>query len=263
METRLIHALGDELFAALQQRQTLQPLSTRHPEITIDDAYAVSLRLLQRRTEAGERVIGKKIGATSKAVQDMLDVRQPDFGFLTHTMQVADGAAVSLSAAGLIQPRAEGEIAFCLKHDLRGPGITREAVLAATAWVAPCFEIVDSRIRDWKIRIQDTVADNASCGVFVVGSQHTDPRTLDLAAVAMQVWKNGAPCGSGPGAAGQGHPAEAVAWLANTLGAFGIPLRAGEVILSGALAALVPAAAGDRFKLEIGGLGGCSISFVD
>lgn len=262
METKLIHALGDELFAALQQGQTLQPLSTRHPEITIDDAYAVSLRLLQRRTEAGERVIGKKIGATSKAVQDMLDVRQPDFGFLTHTMQVADGAAVSLSAAGLIQPRAEGEIAFCLKHDLRGPGITREAVLAATAWVAPCFEIVDSRIRDWKIRIQDTVADNASCGVFVIGQQHTDPLGLDLAAIGMQMWKNGEPCGSGTGAAVQGHPAQAVAWLANTLGARGIPLLAGELILSGSLSALVPAVAGDHFELRIESLGACAVSFT-
>jgi len=134
-------------------------------------------------------------------------------------------------------------------------------VLAATAWVAPCFEIVDSRIADWKIRIQDTVADNASCGVFVIGTQHTEPTALDLAAVQMQMWKNGEPCGSGVGAAVQGHPAEAVAWLANTLGAYGIPFKAGEIILSGSLAPLVPAAPGDQFRMEVQGLGGCSVRF--
>jgi len=261
MDADLIQALGDELFAALRARRTVEPLTNRHPDITVDDAYRISLRLLERRVAAGERVTGKKIGVTSKPVQDMLGVFQPDFGFLTDAMQVADGASVSLARGGLIQPRAEGEIAFMLKADLRGPGITREQVLEATAWVAPCFEIVDSRIHDWKIRIQDTVADNASCGVFVVGAQRTDPRALDLAAASMQMWKNGQPCGSGTGAAVQGHPAEAVAWLANTLGGWGIPFLAGELILSGSLAALVPAAPGDRFTMQIEGLGGCSIGF--
>ena len=263
MDDRLIAQLGDELFAALRERRALEPLSSRHPAITVDDAYRISLHLLKSREAAGERVIGKKIGVTSKPVQDMLDVRQPDLGFLTDAMQVADGAQVSLAGVGLIQPRAEGEIAFMLKADLQGPGVTREQVLDATAWVAPCFEIVDSRIRDWKIRIQDTVADNASCGIFVIGAQRTEPRALDLAAAAMQMHKNGQPCGSGTGAAVQGHPAEAVAWLANTLGAQGIPFLAGEVILSGSLAALVPATAGDRFTMQIEGLGGCSISFTD
>ncbi len=256
-------SLGDELFDALRQQRTLAPLTDRHADITVDDAYRISLRLLERREAAGERLIGKKIGVTSKPVQDMLGVFQPDFGFLTDAMQFADGATVSLKQAGLIQPRAEGEIAFMLKSDLQGPGVTREDVLAATEWVAPCFEIVDSRIHDWKIKIQDTVADNASCGVFVIGTRHTDPRSLDLAAAAMQMWKNDTPAGSGLGAAVQGHPAEAVAWLANTLGAFGIPFRAGELILSGSLAPLVPAVAGDRFTMQIEGLGGCSVAFSE
>lgn len=263
MEAALIQALGEELFAALRQGKTLAPLTERHPNIQIEDAYRISLRLLSCREAQGERLIGKKIGVTSKPVQDMLGVFQPDFGFLTDAMQVADGSTVSLAGAGLIQPRAEGEIAFMLKSDLQGPGVTREDVLAATAWVAPCFEIVDSRIHDWKIKIQDTVADNASCGVFVIGSLHSDPRELDLAAAAMQMWRNDVPAGSGLGSAVQGHPAEAVAWLANTLGAFGIPFKAGEIILSGSLAPLVPAAAGDRFTMQIEGLGGCSIAFSE
>lgn len=263
MDKALIQQLGEELFAALRSRKTLAPLTERHADISIEDAYRISLRFLACREALGERVIGKKIGVTSKPVQDMLNVHQPDFGFLTDAMQMEDGASVSLSQTGLIQPRAEGEIAFMLKSDLQGPGVTREDVLAATAWVAPCFEIVDSRIHDWKIKIQDTVADNASCGVFVIGSQHTDPRALDLAAVSMQMWKNEVPSGAGLGSAVQGHPAEAVAWLANTLGAFGIPFRAGEVILSGSLAPLVPAAAGDRFTMQIEGLGSCSIAFAE
>lgn len=263
MDTALIERLGTELFTALSERQPLPPLTERHPDISIEDAYRISLHFLRQREALGERVIGKKIGVTSKPVQDMLGVFQPDFGFLTDAMQMADGATVSLREAGLIQPRAEGEIAFMLKSDLQGPGVTREDVMAATAWVAPCFEIVDSRIHDWKIKIQDTVADNASCGVFVIGSQHSDPRALDLAAAAMQMWRNDVPAGSGLGSAVQGHPAEAVAWLANTLGAFGIPFKAGEIILSGSLAPLVPAAAGDRFTMQIEGLGGCSIAFSE
>ena len=263
MDPHLISKLGDELFVALRQRSTVVPLTTRHPDITVDDAYRISLHMLRLREAAGECVVGKKIGVTAKAVQDMLGVFQPDFGFLTNTMHMADGATVSLSKTGLIQPRAEGEIAFVLRSDLQGPGVTREDVLNATAWVAPCFEIVDSRVRDWKIKIQDTVADNASCGVFVMGTQQTDPRSLDLAAVSMQMWKNDAPAGSGLGSAVQGHPAEAVAWLANTLGTLGIPFKAGEIILSGSLAPLVNAVAGDRFTMQIEGLGGCSIQFAD
>ena len=262
MDPTLIARLGDELHAALQAARTVPPLSGRHPDISIDDAYRISLHLLRRREAAGERVVGKKIGVTSKPVQDMLGVHQPDFGFLTDRMQHPDGACISLAASGLIQPRAEGEIAFMLKADLHGPSVTREAVLAATEWVAPCFEIVDSRIHDWKIRIQDTVADNASCGVFVIGDCHRDPAGLDLAALRMAMARNGEPAGSGLGSAVQGHPAEAVAWLANTLGPLGIPFRKGELILSGSLAPLIPARAGDHFTMEIEGLGGCSLSFV-
>ncbi len=256
-----IEALGDELFAALRGRHVLEPLTTREPAIDIDDAYQVSLRLLGRRQQDGEKIVGKKIGVTSKPVQDMLGVHQPDFGFLLDTMQVPDAARVSLSKHKLIQPRAEGEIAFVLKKDLRGPGVTQAQVLAATDYVTPCFEIVDSRIRDWKIKIQDTVADNASCGVFVLGKARVKPDALDLAAVKMEIRKNGAHVASGLGAAVQGHPATAVAWLANTLGKYDIPFRAGEIILSGSLAPLLPAAAGDQFEMTLAGIGGASVSF--
>ena len=263
MNDALIEALAGELYGALRGRGTLAPLTERQPDISIEQAYRISTRLLDRRLQDGERLVGKKIGVTSKAVQDMLGVFQPDFGFLTDRMHYPDGAQVSLSQAGLIQPRAEGEIAFVLRHDLNGPGITQHDVLEATDHVVPCFEIVDSRIADWKIRIEDTVADNASCGVFVLGEQRTDPREIDLAAVRLDMQRNGEAAGSGLGSAVQGHPAAAVAWLANTLGRFGIPFKKGEVILSGALAPLVPAVAGDRFTMTISGLGTASVSFVD
>ncbi|KGG87469.1 2-oxopent-4-enoate hydratase [Comamonas thiooxydans] len=260
MNTELQEKLGDELYEALSQRRVLEPLSTRYPDISIADAYAVQQHMLARRIAAGERVVGKKIGVTSKAVMDMLGVFQPDFGWLTDGMVFNEGEAVS--ASSLIQPKAEGEIAFLLKKTLQGPGVTAADVLAATEGVMACFEIVDSRIRDWKIKIQDTVADNASCGVFVLGDRLVDPRDVDLATCGMVLEKNGEIVATGAGAAALGHPANAVAWLANTLGAHGIALEAGEVVLSGSLAAMVPVKAGDNLRVTIGGIGSCSVRFV-
>jgi len=250
-----------QLFDALRSGTTLSPLSTRDPSLTIDDAYAISLEILARRTAEGERVVGKKIGVTSKAVQDMLGVHQPDFGFLTDRMWI-DGEVISIAANGLIAPRAEAEIAFILNAPLKGPGVTAEQVIAATESIAPCFEIVDSRIADWKIGIVDTVADNASCGVFVIGEARADPKNHDLPALHVTVTKNGEPLSEGYGSAVQGSPAEAVAWLANTLGAYGVTLDAGDIILSGSLVPLAPAAAGDVFEMELHGVGRCVARFA-
>ncbi|MFM2406099.1 MAG: 2-oxopent-4-enoate hydratase [Pseudomonadota bacterium] len=255
-----IHALGDELYAALRAARAIEPLSARHPGLTLEQAYGIQQRLNARRLADGERVVGHKIGVTSKAVMNMLGVHQPDFGLLTDAMLVHQGDAID--SATLIQPKAEGEIAFVLKRDLRGPGVGVADVLAATECVMPCFEIVDSRIRDWKITITDTVADNASCGVFVLGDRAVSPLKLDLYACGMVLEKNGEVVHTGAGAAALGSPLNAVAWLANTLGALGIPLKAGEVILSGALAAMVPAVRGDHFRVSIGGLGACSVRFA-
>lgn len=255
------NGIGDDLFKALRARETIEPPSTQHGGMTIDDAYRVSQHFLARRLAEGEKVVGKKIGVTSAAVQDMLGVHQPDFGFLTDVMHVPDGDTISLAAHKLIQPRAEGEIAFVLARDIRGPDVTEDDVIKATEYVCPCFEIVDSRITDWRIAIQDTIADNASCGVFLLGEQRVDPKTLDLAEVAMRIDKNGEHAAEGKGSAVQGHPATAVAWLANTLGAYGIPLLAGEIILSGSLAPLLPARAGDHFQLTLEGIGEASVRF--
>lgn len=255
-------AHGAALWQALDTRQAIAPLTEAEPDLSVEDAYRIQLAMIARRRAAtGETVIGKKIGVTSRAVMDMLNVHQPDFGHLLSGMVHGEGEA--LDAGAFIAPRAEGEIAFLLKRDLEGPGVSPADVLYATEAVMPCFEIVDSRIRDWKIRIADTVADNASCGALVLGGTLVDPRGLDLATIGMTVEKNGAVVGTGAGAAALGHPANAVAWLANTLGRLGIPLKAGEVILSGALSALVPVVAGDNLVMALGGVGSVSVRFVD
>ncbi len=260
MEQAQITQLGDELYTALLERQTITPLTSRGLEISIEDAYHIQQRMLARRIEQGEKVVGKKIGVTSQAVMNALGVHQPDFGWLLDGMVYNEGESIPFDT--LIQPKAEGEIAFLLKKDLQGPGVTAADVLAATEGVMACFEIVDSRIRDWQIRIQDTVADNASCGVFVLGDQLVDIRNLDLALCGMVLEKNGEIVVTGAGAATLGHPVNAMVWLANTLGRLGIALKAGDIVLSGALGAMVPVQKGDNLRVTIGGIGGCSVRFV-
>lgn len=251
---------GAQLFAALKDSRTIAPLIGSNPDLTIEDAYAISLDFLARRRADGEKVVGKKIGATSKAVQDMLGVFQPDFGFLTDAMHITGD--IDFGQNGLIQPRAEAEIAFILRDSLTGPGVTAEQVIAATQSIAPCFEVVDSRIDNWNISIVDTVADNASCGVFVLGDARADPLDHDLPKLRVSVTKNGEPLSEGYGAAVQGNPAEAVAWLANTLGAHGVTLDAGDIILSGSLVPLEIAQPGDAFEMVLDGIGGCTARFT-
>ncbi len=264
MSDRLNAELAAELHAALRARRTVPPLIGMHPELSIDDAYSISLGALALRMAEGERVVGKKIGVTSKAVQDMLGVHQPDFGFLTDRMYVA--GPIGIDAHLLIQPRAEAEIAFILRESLTGPGVSAADVIAATEAIVPCFEIVDSRIDDWRISIIDTVADNASCGVFVLGDERIDPRSVSLPDLHVSVTKNGAPLSEGLGSAVQGDPAQAVAWLANTLGAYGVTLDAGDIILSGSLVPLADAAKGDVFGMVLSDgvqpIGGCAAAFV-
>ncbi|MEY2909182.1 MAG: 2-oxopent-4-enoate hydratase [Pseudomonadota bacterium] len=260
MNEQLIHELGDTLFRALENRTTIAPLTETHPAITVDDAYRISLRLLENRLAKGEQVIGKKIGVTSQAVMDMLNVHQPDFGFMTDAMRHDGDMPISQL---LIQPRAEGELAFLLKKDLVGPGVTMADVIAATEAIVPCFEVVDSRIHDWKIKIQDTVSDNASCGLFTINeSAAINPDGFDLSTCVMTVTKNGKEISRGLGSAAMGNPAICVAWLANTLGEFGIKLNAGDVILSGSLVPLEPVQAGDSMTVSVEGIGACSVNFT-
>jgi 2-oxopent-4-enoate/cis-2-oxohex-4-enoate hydratase len=258
MDSQKIKQFGDELFTSWQSRIAIDPLTEREPSITVEEAYQVQQHLIARRLALGDRIVGKKIGLTSRVVQKALGVNEPDFGQLLASMVVTD----SVEAASMLQPRAEGEVAFLLEHDLQGPGVTNADVIRATRAVMPCFEIVDSRIRNWKIKLQDTVADNGSSARFVLGDRAVPIAEVDLATCGMVLEKNGVIESTGAGAAALGSPVNCVTWLANALGKLGMPLKAGEIILSGSLGAMLPAAAGDVFNLSIGGLGNASIRFT-
>jgi 2-oxopent-4-enoate/cis-2-oxohex-4-enoate hydratase len=255
-----IDELGLRLHRALESVTPIDPLVDLYPDLSIEDAYAVQMAAVSHRIAAGQRVVGKKIGVTSKVVMDMLKVTQPDFGHLLSGMAYSDGASISVGQ--FIAPRAEGEIAFVMANDVVGPGLTNADLLRNISHVMPCFEIVDSRIRDWKISISDTIADNGSSGAYVLGDQMVAPGALDLRNIGMVLEKNGEIIGTGAGAAAMGHPLSCVTWLANQLGAFGIPLKAGEVILSGSLSIMFPVAAGDSIQMTLGDLGSCRARFV-
>ena len=259
LSAQRISEVAQALHQAMRERRAIAPISETDPGIEVDDAYRISRAFMGLREAAGERVIGKKIGVTSPAVQEMLGIDQPDFGFLTDAMWCRDGV---VDTKGLIAPRAEAEIGFRLKGDLKGPGVTPGDVLAATESVMACFEIVDSRIQDWRIRICDTIADNASCGVFILSGDEVPVSGLELKDVCVTVTKNGKFLSEGSGASVQGAPESAVAWLANTLGEYGIPFQAGEIILSGSLVPLADAAAGDVFRLSMPGVGEAEARFA-
>ncbi len=255
-----IDNLVDELFQAQQERFPVDPLTDRFPDITIEQAYQVQLGVVRKRLAEGRRLIGKKIGLTSKAMQDLLGVSEPDYGHLFEDMVVLNGEPVPTDK--LLKPRCEGEIAFLLGKNLSGPGVNVADVLRATEAVMPALEIVDSRVRDWKIKIQDTIADNGSSAMVVLGEMLTPVEALDLRLVGMVLQKNGQVVDTGAGAAVLGHPASSVAWLANKLAEFDITLKAGEIILPGSLATAPFAASGDHFRADFDRLGSVSAYFA-
>jgi 2-oxopent-4-enoate/cis-2-oxohex-4-enoate hydratase len=262
MTKEKIKEYGEELYSSLKNCKSIESITSRESDITIEDAYAIQNILIKKRIQNdGSKIIGKKIGVTSKAVMNLLGVNQPDFGYLLSDMTYNDCDVIDVSNT-MIQPKAEGEIAFVLKEDLQGPGITVSDVIKATKFVMPCFEIVDSRVKDWKIKIQDTIADNASCGYIVFGGQAVEIKNVDLITCGMTLEVNGDIIQTGAGAATMGSPVNAVVWLANTLGNLGVGLKAGEVILSGALSGMVPIKAGDSMSINIGGIGSASVRFI-
>ncbi len=261
MDENRIKTLAEALLAAEQSRKPIAPLTETDPGITVDEAYRVQLRIMEVKRSAGQIVVGKKIGLTSVAMQTMLGVKEPDYGHILNGMVVMEGEKILVT--DLITPHIEGEIAFVLKEDLRGPAITLTEVIRCTEGVIPALEIIDSRIKDWKIKLKlpDTVADNASSARIVLGGVLTPPSAVDLRTVGMVMEKNGEVLATAAGAAVLGHPANAVAWLTNKLAGYGIPLRKGEVVLSGALTGAAPVAAGDFFRADFGVLGDVKIKF--
>lgn len=260
VDQRRVRTLAGELDEAERGRLPIAALTERHPELSLADAYAIQQHNVARRMEAGDALVGRKIGLTSAPMQRLLGVEEPDFGALLASMRVEDGEAIDVG--GLIAPRAEAEIAFVMQHDLAGPGVDAVAALRAAAGVVPAIEVIDSRIADWRIGLPDTIADNASSGRFVLGAQLTPLAGLDLRLIGVVLTRNGVVADTGAGAAALGNPLRCVAWLANKLAEFGQQLRAGDVVLSGALHAAVEVRGGQSVRAEFAGLGSVAIQFT-
>jgi 2-keto-4-pentenoate hydratase len=252
-------AIAGRLLDAAATRRPIGPLTDDHPGMTVADAYAVQEVVARRRIEAGESVVGWKLGLTSSAMQQQLGVDQPDYGPLLTGHVVAPDGAVRVDA--LLAPRIEAEIAFLIARPLRGPGVTRDDVLNATSAVTASLEVIDSRIANWRIRLADTIADMASSARIVVSDQRTPIEAVDLRAEPVVLERNGETVAEGVGAAVLGDPVEAVAWAANTLGPLGVTIEAGHVVMPGAMHASVPAAAGDTFVATFGRLGPVRVRF--
>ncbi len=248
------------LLRAEAEHQAITPLTELYPDLTVDEAYQVQLLTISQRVKDGQPIIGKKIGLTSVPMQQMFGVDQPDYGHLLSSMQIQNKGIIR--ADRLFQPKVEAEIAFVLKKDLHGPNVTLEDVLHATDYVVAALEIVDSRIKDWKIKLQDTIADNASSGLFVLGDERFSAADIDLTKEEMKLYRNGEYVNTGSGSAVLGHPATCAAWLANKLYEYNVNLKAGEVILSGALSAAVNAYQGDRVTAEFINLGKVEVAFT-
>lgn len=250
--------LADELVRAQTERRPVAPLTERWPDLSVADAYAIQRLNARRRLDAGVRLVGHKIGLTSKAMQEMLGVDQPDYGHLFDEMTLSSGDIVARDE--LIAPRVEPEIAFVLGDRVEGPGVTAAQVMGATKAVLPALEVIDSRIADWRIALVDTVADNASCGRMVLGSDRAAADEHDLAEVAVRLMADGEIVQKGKGSAVLGHPAEAVAWLANALADYEVALTPGDVVLPGSCTAAVEMKAGSTYSADFGALGGVEVS---
>ncbi len=255
-----IERLAEHLETCQLQVRDTPKITDDYPGMDWDDAYAIQDAILQRKLARGARVVGLKAGLTSHAKMQQMGVTDPVFGFLVDDYAVAEGAAVDTKA--LIHPKVEPEIAFVLKHALKGPGCHIGAVLAATDFVMPGIEVIDSRYRDFKFDLKSVVADNTSAARFVIGGQAQRPESVDLRTCGIVLEKNGEPVALGAGAAVLGHPAAAIAMLANHLGRRGRELPAGSMILSGGVTEAVAVQAGDNVSLRVQGMGSVSLRFA-
>ncbi|SCG77911.1 2-keto-4-pentenoate hydratase [Micromonospora inositola] len=255
-----IQALADRLWEAETTTRPVPPLTEAEPPLRPEDAYAVQLAVADMRRGAGHRVVGKKIGLTSAAMQQLIGVDEPDYGHLFDVMSVADGGTIR--RAELIAPKVEPEIAFVLAAPLPGRATTPEDVLRCTASIHPALEVVDSRVRDWRIRWADTVADNGSSARFVLGESAVEPRDLDLTALEVVLSRNCRAEASGTMDAVLGGPVLSICWLAHKLEEFDIALAEGDVILPGSPCKALDAGSGDTFHASFAGLGSVAVSFA-
>lgn len=257
----LLQQAADQLWYAAQEKQPCSPIRELFSDaINLKDAYAIQNINLMRALAKGQRIVGKKIGLTSVAVQKQLGVDQPDFGNIFADMVKVEGEQIHLSS--LLQPKVEAEIALVLKKDLLYTNNTLIDILDAVDYALPAIEIVDSRVKDWNIRIQDTIADNASSALVAVGQRPVKLKDLDMIKAEMQMYQGDQRVSQGQGSACLGNPLIATIWLANTMAQMGSPMRAGELILTGALGPMVAVNQPGNYQAHIGGLGSIAIEFV-
>ncbi len=261
--TEQIEKLAQRLDEAARTHIPIKPLSESEGLTSVETAYAIQTRWTEMRTARGENVMGRKIGLTSKAIQQQLGVDQPDYGNLWDTtFYLAKDGKVQIPANDFVQPRIEGEVAFLIGRSLRKSNITLQDVLAATEACALGVEIVASRIADWRIKLVDTIADNASYGGFTLGPWDRRLVRSDLGALAMTIYHNSLLSAEGKGAAALGHPAISTAWLANKLLEFGVSLEPGDIVISGGITRMLPVKAGDEFIFTLTSQPSLTISFV-
>ncbi|MFV0493664.1 2-keto-4-pentenoate hydratase [Mycobacterium sp.] len=259
----LAGATRDELAANLAHAErngvAMAPLTAAHPEIDVVDAYQIQLTNIGRRVAGGARVVGHKVGLSSKVMQQMMGVDEPDYGHLLDEMELFEQTPVK--TARYLLPRVEVEVGFILGADLPGAGCTEADVLAATEAVAPAIELIDTRIEDWKIALCDTIADNASSAGYVLGAARVAPADIDITAIDAKLTRNGEVIAQGRSDAVLGNPATAVAWLARKVDSFGVRLNKGDIVLPGSCTVAVDARAGDEFVADFAGLGTVRLSF--
>ncbi|UGT53051.1 2-keto-4-pentenoate hydratase [Nocardia asteroides] len=251
--------LADELADAEETRVAVSPLVDRFPDIDVVDAYEIQLLNIQRRLKAGAKVVGHKVGLSSKAMQQMMGVDEPDYGHLLAEMEVFEDTPVDTSK--YLLPRVEVEVGFVLGADLPGADCTEADVLAATVAYAPSIELIDSRIKDWKIGLADTISDNASSAGFVLGKERVAPADIDIKAIDAVLTRNGEVIAEGRSDAVLGDPVIAVAWLARKVATFGVRLKKGDIVLPGSCTRAIDARPGDEFHAEFSGLGSVRLRF--
>lgn len=251
--------LAADLAEAERSRVPIAPLTDGNPTIDVVDAYEIQLINIRQRVAEGARVVGHKVGLSSKAMQQMMGVEEPDYGHLLDEMEVFENKPVK--TARYLYPRVEVEVGFILGEDLPGADCTDEDVLAATAAFAPSIELIDTRITDWKIKLCDTIADNASSAGFVLGAERVAPADIDIKSIDAVLTRNGEVVAEGRSDAVLGNPVTAVAWLARRVESFGVRLRKGDIVLPGSCTRAIDARSGDQFVAEFDGLGSVRLTF--
>ncbi|MDT5093540.1 MAG: 2-keto-4-pentenoate hydratase [Mycobacterium sp.] len=251
--------LAADLAEAERSRVPIAPLTDENPTIDVVDAYEIQLINIRQRVAEGARVIGHKVGLSSKAMQQMMNVDEPDYGHLLDEMEVFEDTPVK--ADRYLYPRVEVEVGFILAEDLPGADCTEDDVLAATAAFAPSIELIDTRITDWKIKLCDTISDNASSAGFVLGKSRVAPKDVDVKGIDAVLTRNGEVVAKGRSDAVLGNPVTAVAWLARKVESFGVRLRKGDIVLPGSCTRAIDARPGDHFVADFDGLGSVQLTF--